>query len=377
MPRPTPRQLRIATIGAAVVAVVAVVALLLGRPVAPPAPGATASSPTASTTIASSVLATASPVAASTGSPQPSSLLVAAELDGVLVESSLAHRLPIAVSIDDAVAARPQSGFNAAAIVYQAPVDGYETRYLMIFQERDATTIGPVRSGRLYLAQWASEYGSIFGHYGGDRITRAWMAANSGSQFTDVDGITSGNPAYSRVRFRQAPHNAYASSTDLRRVGGHLGAPALFDARLHRRPFRDDTPLADRPASETITIPYNTVTVGYDYDPATDAYARSLDGQAQVDPLDGNQVSARTVIVLYMPFRTDTTIEPGHDRPVLGFIGSGEARIFMEGRQIDGRWTKLNASAPTVLRGTDGAELALVRGRIFFQIVPLGTRVRT
>ena len=376
MPRPTPRQRRIATIGAVIVSVIAVVALL-GRSVAPPAPGATASSPTASPLIASSVFPVASASPATSESPQASPLLVAADLDGVLVDGPLAHRLPIAVSIDDAGAARPQSGFNAAAIVYQAPVDGYETRYLMVFQERDATTIGPVRSGRLYLAQWASEYGSIFGHYGGDRITRAWMTANSRSLFHDVDGITSGNPAYHRVGFRQAPHNAYTSSTELRRVGSQLGAPAAFDATLHLRPFRDDTLLAGRPASETMTIPYNTVTVGYTYDPATNAYARSLDGHAQVDPLDGNQVSARTIIVLSMPFRTDTTIEPGHNRPVLGFIGSGAARIFMEGRAIAGRWTKLSPSAPTLIRGADGAELALVRGRIFVQIVPLGTKVTT
>ena len=44
---------------------------------------------------------------------RPSTALVPADLDGVLVAPELAHRLPLAVMIDDSRAARPQSGFNA------------------------------------------------------------------------------------------------------------------------------------------------------------------------------------------------------------------------------------------------------------------------
>ena len=53
--------------------------------------------------------------------------------------------------LDDARAARPQSGFNGASIVYQATADGYETRYLLIFGEGESSKIGPVRSARFYL----------------------------------------------------------------------------------------------------------------------------------------------------------------------------------------------------------------------------------
>jgi hypothetical protein len=300
---------------------------------------------------------------------------VAADLDGVLTTPELAHRLPLAVSIDDGRVARPQTGFNAASIVWHAPADGYEVRYLLVFQERDAAAIGPVRSARNYIAHWAAELRAALAHYGGDQVSRDWMTANRGRLFTDVDGLGAGNPAYHRIRAREAPHNAYTSTADLWRVAARLGGGATYDPSLHVRPFRDDRPVADRGASQRITVPYNTVRVGYAYDPASNAYLRSLDGDPQVDPLDRQRVTARTVVVLYMKFRTDRTIEPGYNRPVLGYIGSGRAQVFAEGKMVEGTWSKGGISEPTLIVGPDGAELPLVRGRIFIQVVPLATDV--
>jgi len=108
-----------------------------------------------------------------TATPAPD--VVAADLDGLMVAADLAHRQPIAISIDDARAARPQSGFNGTSIVWHAPADGYEARYLLVFQEKESSDIGPVRSARPYLALWAAELRASFGHYGGDQVSRTWL----------------------------------------------------------------------------------------------------------------------------------------------------------------------------------------------------------
>ena len=300
---------------------------------------------------------------------------MAADLDGVITTPELAHRLPLCVSIDDNRVARPQSGFNAASIVWQAPADGYEVRYLLVFQEQDATKIGPVRSVRNYIAHWTAELRGAMAHYGADRVSRDWIGVNRGKLFTDIEGLGPGNPAYHRIRSREAPHNAYTSTADLWRVAAQLGGAPTFDPSLHVRPFRDDSPAADRGASQQLTVPYRTVQVGYDYDPASNAYLRSLDGDPQIDPMDGKQVVARTVIVLYMTFRTDSTIEAGYNRPVLGYIGTGKAQVFSEGRMVEGTWSKAGVPDPTLVMGPDGKELPLVRGRIFIQVVPVSTKV--
>lgn len=340
-----------------------------------PAPSASPGPSTSTVTPGASPTATETVGPTPTSTPTPTDLLEAADLDGLLVAPELAHRLPIGVSIDDARVARPQSGFNAASLVYQAPVDGYESRYLLVFQELDAVDVGPVRSGRLFLAQWAAEFRGAFGHYGGDRITRAWMKANRGDLFTDLDGMGAGNSAYHRISTRTAPHNAYASSDSLRARAIALGASPTIDDDARRFLFRDDAPTALRGVTQTVVIPYKTVTVGYAYDLATNAYTRSLGGVPHLDAADGQQVTARTIVVLFMPFRTDSTIEKGHNRPVLGFVGRGDALVISEGKVVEATWSKKDDSSPTILTGPDGIEIAFVRGRIFFQVVPLATTV--
>lgn len=340
-----------------------------------PAPSASPSPEAVATTPGASPTPTATVAPTPTATPLPAEDLVAADLDGLLVAPELAHRLPLAVSIDDARVARPQSGFNAASVVWQAPADGYETRYLLIFQEQDAADIGPVRSARLYLAQWAAELRAALAHYGGDRISRDWMAANRGDLFTDIDGLGSGNPAYHRISSREAPHNAYTSTEDLWRMAARLGGAEAIDPAIHPWTFREDVAATDRGSEAVVEVPYKTARVGYAYRSATNDYARSLDGTPHVDPLDGRPVSARTIIVLFMPFRTDSTIEPGHNRPVLGFVGTGDALVISEGRSVAARWSKAGESEPTRILDIDGHDLALVRGRIFIQVVPLGTKV--
>ena len=277
--------------------------------------------------------------------------------------------------IDDATAARPQSGFNAASIVYQAPADGGEDRYMMVFQEGDTPTIGPVRSARVYLVHWASELRAGIAHYGGDLRARTALAAYDGVRFTNIDALGAGRKAYHRISTRRAPHNGYTSTAALRTVLARLGGPTAFVPGLWRHPFVAPAAAASLPGSQRVTIPYRTGRIDYRFDPGIDLYRRSVDGSVQVDPADGKPVTTRNVVVLFMSYRTDTKIEPGHSRPVVGSIGSGRALVFREGRVIAGRWSKADETAPTHLLDADGVEIPLVTGRTFIQIVPLSTKI--
>ena len=133
-------------------------------------------------------------------------------LDGVKAPEAARLLLPVAVMVDDNVQARPQYGFNAASIVYQAPADGGETRYMMVFQEEDAKRVEPVRSGRPYFVNWASEYRSAFAHYGGDAKTLAYLPTIDSKVIYDVDALFGSGAAFHRDKSRKAPHNGVTST---------------------------------------------------------------------------------------------------------------------------------------------------------------------
>ncbi|TAK01683.1 MAG: DUF3048 domain-containing protein, partial [Chloroflexota bacterium] len=266
--------------------------------------------------------------------------------------------------------------FNAASIVYQAPADGGEDRYMLVFQEQDATDIGPVRSGRPYFVFWACEYRAGFAHYGGDEKTRFRVIPSvAGKLLYDLDALAGSGGAFHRISSRSAPHNAYTSTASLYKVAAKRGAPAEMVAGLGARPFKDDAPPADRPAGGAISVPYGRGAAGYTYDPATNAYLRSVAGKAQTDAADGERVVARNVVVLWMRLSIDPESEVGHRRPVLDQIGQGTAWVFRDGTVIKGTWKKADQGGLTRFYDADGNEVSLNRGRIFIQVVATGTKV--
>jgi hypothetical protein len=313
------------------------------------------------------------PTETPTESPPPGGL-VFSDLDGVLAPADLAHRLPLAISIGDNAVARPQSGFSSASIVYQSYEEYSEDRYLMIFQEGTATDIGGVRSARPYFVRWVAEYKGLYGHFGGDpKVLNVVIPAMIGNIY-NMDDLSGGSCPYHRITTRAAPHNAYTNSAALIACLPKKGYPTTYQD-LPTRPFVDDTPAADRPASQSITVPYHTVSVGYQFDPATDKYIRLLNGQKQIDPANKQQVFARNIVVMFQTVTNDYVDGSGIQRINVGNVGSGKAIVFKEGKAITGTWKKTSDAALTRYYDDSGNEIPLVRGEIFMQSVPPGTAV--
>jgi hypothetical protein len=295
------------------------------------------------------------------------------DLDGVAAPADLAHRLPLAVSIGDNAAARPQLGFSSASIVYQSYEESSQDRYMMIFQEGTATDIGGVRSGRHYFVRWAAEYKALYAHDGGDTKTLSVVIPAMRSYFYDENASNGGSCPYHRITTRVAPHNEYTNTAALISCLAQRGYPTTYQGGPGR-PFVDDIPAAGRPASQSITVPYNTVTVGYQYDPSTDSYRRLLDGKLQIDPANNQQVYARNIIVMFQTVTFDY-VDFGIQRVNVGNVGTGQAIVFKEGKAITATWKKTSDAALTVLYDSSGVEIPLVRGEIFMQSLPPGTAV--
>lgn len=355
--------------------------LLLGCGAAVESPPAKASAgPSASSSSSPRASASASPSARPTPSPSPVPLIYE-DLSGIATTAELAHRYPIAVMIDDSPAARQQAGLSVASIVWQAPAEGGIPRYMAMFQSGTPPRIGPVRSARLYFVRWAAEWKAVYLHAGGPPPLRAFLAGRQ-TLVLDVNGR-----ATSRVRFRAAPHNLYTEGPRFRRFAerdlatGKLAYDPSEPGRL--QPYRDAAPEADRgPDGGTIRVTYTSAKVSYQYDRASNAWLRSVDGREQHDALDtankgngtigaGPRIAPTTVVVMVVPIRRSKTIEgPALGRLEADSIGTNTAWVFADGRVTKGTWHKKSPTDRTRFLDAAGREMVFPRGQIFVQVVP-------
>lgn len=358
-------------------------AVRLGGPTDPPAPaglvtaGASdnlAAGPSAGAGSSPSGSAAPSPMPTAGPTPLPTPVLVPAPLTGRLVMPRVAAQHPIALMIDDAPAARPQSGFNAASVVWQAPAEGGVPRYMMIFQDQMPTDVGPVRSARSYFITWAAEWNAVYGHVGGSPQAMATLRAEGNGQMVyNADEFRWGGIYYRRIRTRSAPHNVYSDAKSLQIMATRVGAENEPIKAVWK--FGPDAPLAARPSGGIIRVdyPYNSIT--YRYDRATNAYLRGVTGQpAQIDEADGKRVAPKNVVVMMMSFAPLNDGSKKH-RLEAKVTGTGKAWIATNGQTIVGTWKKASLTGPTRFYDKAGKAVTLTVGQTFIQVMPLGSKV--
>ena len=321
-----------------------------------------------------SAVSSASATPTPSPTPAPTPLLVPAPLTGRLVTPRVAAQHPIALMIDDAPAARPQSGFNAASVVWQAPAEGGVPRYMMVFQDQMPTDVGPVRSARSYFITWAAEWNAVYGHVGGSPQAMATLRAEGNGQLVyNADEFRWGGIYYRRIKERHSPHNVYSDARSLTIMATRVGAENEAIKAVWR--FAPDAPLEARPSGGIIRVdyPYNSIT--YRYDRATNTYLRGVNGTPrQIDPADGKQVAPRNVVVMMMSFGPLNDGSNKH-RLEAKVVGSGKAWIATNGRTIEGTWKKSSIAGPTRYYDKAGKPVTLTVGQTFIQVMPLGSKV--
>jgi DUF3048 family protein len=318
---------------------------------------------------------TASPTASPNPTPVPTPTLVAAPLDGVLVTPAQAAQHPIAVMVDDQIDARPQSGFNGASVVWQAPAEGGIPRYMLIFQENAPGMVGPVRSARYYFIAWAAEWRAMYVHAGGSPQALSTLRSQGNGQLVyNADDFRYEGRYLWRVKTRFAPHNLYTDGTHLRSLAKVVRAK---DGPLVAAwTFAPDAPLADRPIGGRIAVAYPYNAIRYDYDRATNTYRRSvLKTSPQVDAADRKPVAPKNVIVMLVRFGPLNDGHPNKKRLEATVVGKGTAWIATNGQTIKGTWRKDALTKPTQFFDAAGNEVTLTVGQTFVQVMPTGTPV--
>jgi hypothetical protein len=311
------------------------------------------------------------PTAEPTPTPEPTPVRVADPLTGRMVTEAAANRRPIAVMIDDLGPARPQSGFNAASIVWQAPAEGGIPRYMMIFNSTIPGLVGPVRSSRFYYITWAAEWKALYGHVGGSPQAMSTLQQKGAGQYVfNADEFRWGG-YYWRIKQRFAPHNMYTDGKHLRRLAAKVGAKD-GPVKAHWQ-FAPDAPLEARPQGGTIVVTYPQNKITYRYDRASNTYLRSVTGEAkQIDKADGKRVAPKNVVIMNMIFGPLNDGHPNKHRLEANVVGTGKAWIATNGKTIKGTWSKKSNTAPTLFFDSAGKPVTLTVGQTFVQVLRVG-----
>jgi len=300
------------------------------------------------------------------------------------------YQHPITVMIDNHVDAVPQSGFNDAAVVFEALAEGGITRFMMVFSGDTftANAIGPVRSTRLYFGQLALGFKSVHVHAGGSPQGLA-LLANS-TQIIDVDALRRGNsgPFY-RTKTNVAPHNLFTSANGLlahiaqkgtgpiqpASVDGN-GAPlAVADPDVGYL-YRDDGDATVRPTGQRISYYFLNRATGatWVYDPTNNTYGRTVKGKIARDANTNAQITVKNVIAMEVPSQRIMGDPKG--RMDVEVIGKGPAVIYQDGMVFDVEWRKETAESPLRFFYLDGVtEVSMVRGQMWITVLPTLTHL--
>lgn len=308
------------------------------------------------------------------------------------------HR-PLGVMIENHQEARPQSGLNAADVTYEAVAEGGITRTLNIYYCQDAGIIGPVRSARTYFLDYISEYGKypLYAHVGGANMPGPADALGQISDYgwtgyNDLNQFSIGYPTFKRDESRlgravATEHTMYSTTTKLwniaqtRKLTNVDKKSDSWEIGFVPYKFKDDPALSDRPVAQTVNLSFWSNQPAYDvswtYDKQSNLYMRKNGGVSHLDRNTGKQLSAKNVIILFERESNANDGYPGNVHLLYGTKGSGKAIFFLDGKEVRGTWKKESRIARTRLFTAGGSELVMTRGKIWFEILPIGADVIT
>lgn len=269
--------------------------------------------------------------------------------------------------------ARPQTGLNAADVIFEEQVEGAITRYVAVFQCHATSLVGPVRSARAIDIGIASELSRpLLVHVGGiapvisliDQSTLVnidlgyypSLNINPPTRFAPYDTYTRPEWIWGLYKNRRTPPAPIFTYTKDPLHGAHV-------SQIH--------------------LDWSTTSdIYWKWDRATGTWLRFYDNAAgspgpaliQPDLLSNgvqNQVQNVVIQVVHIYFGPwYENFEGGKEVQAHIAANSGRAYIFRNGTEIPGVWTHGSLTSPTVFKTTAGKVIGLAPGRTWVEVYP-------
>ncbi|MFW6149499.1 MAG: DUF3048 domain-containing protein, partial [Atribacterota bacterium] len=289
-------------------------------------------------------------------------------LPNVREKESPFGRRPLAVMIDNATGARPQSGLEKANIIYEVLAEGGITRFLAVYSTEESDNVGPVRSARSYFITKALEHNAIYVHAGESPDAARFIREE---RIDDINELVHYQPFW-RTQNGTPPHNLYTSTEQLREEAQKLGYVEMVNREDFQFGTDSDEMLSGREV-DRVDIRYNAdYSVSYQYVSETQSYKRFINGEPHIDAETGRQLQAKNIIIQ----NSERKVLDNEGRLAIDFIGKGSGLVIFNGQSEEITWAKDSVNSQTLYYDQEGDLLAIQPGNVWIQVIHPDTEVR-
>ncbi|MFD6177774.1 MULTISPECIES: DUF3048 domain-containing protein [unclassified Isoptericola] len=309
---------------------------------------------------------TASPdTTADKGAPPSPEIPPAWPLTGV-PSDEVAARPALAVKIENAPQARPQTGLEDADMVWEEVVEGGITRFIAVYHSRIPEVVEPVRSVRPMDPDVVAPLGGILAYSGG-QTPFIKDVEESGTQSVIMDR---GDAGFSRDPNRAAPHNvvgdmqAFLDQADDDRTSPPPAQLRYADAA------GEGTASADGAAAATVDVKLSPAQRSvWDWSGKQKQWLRSEGSQEAVSTA-GKRLAATNVLLLSVDVVDTKYKDPaGNPVPKTKLVGKGKGVLATGGKTVPVQWSKKDQESPVELT-RDGEPVELDPGSTWIELVP-------
>ncbi|MEV8314278.1 DUF3048 domain-containing protein [Streptomyces sp. NPDC059900] len=262
----------------------------------------------------------------------------------------------LAVKIDNVGPARPQTGLDAADVVYAEQVEAGLSRLMAVYADRLPPVIGPVRSARETDLELLRQFDDPALAFSGAQSKL--LPLISDAPLRPLSPGKAPGDAYFRSGAKPAPHNLFLRPKALNADPGEGGLEStgfVFGPR----------PKGGTPEREH-TVRFPAARFTFDWSAGQKRYLVSMDG-ARARTSDGKTLGASTVVVQYAKVRESRFHDrSGNITPFTETVGSGKARVLRDGRAYEARWQRTSPDDGTEFTTADGSgTLPFAKGQVW------------
>lgn len=303
--------------------------------------------------------------AAEKGAPPSPTMPSAWPLTGVRSDD-VAARPALAVKIENAPEARPQTGLEDADLVWEEVVEGGITRFVAVYHSTLPDAVEPVRSVRPMDPDVVAPMRGILAYSGG-QTPFIDAVEKSGTQSVIMDR---GDAGFSRDPGRAAPHNVVGDpKAFLEQADDDRTAPPPAQFR-YAGEAGEGTAGADGTKATTLDVTLSPAQRSvWDWSGKEKRWLRS-EGSRESVSSSGERHAAANVLALSVDVVDTKYKDPaGAPVPKAELIGKGKGVLASAGRTVSVQWSKKDQASPIELT-RDGEPVELDPGSTWIELVP-------